>query len=49
MTIEQAKTQRDEIMVRTDIGPAQKAAMIMRLIAQTRRDNPDADIDALGF
>lgn len=47
MTIEQAQEKLNEIHARTDIGVGQKTAMIMRVIAQARRDNPDASIDDL--
>jgi len=48
MTLEQAQTKIQEIQARSDIGPAQKAAMILRVQGQARRDNPDADYDTLG-
>jgi hypothetical protein len=47
MTIEQAKTLIQDIQNRTDIGPAQKAAMTLRVQAQFRRENPNEDFDEL--
>jgi outer membrane protein assembly factor BamD (BamD/ComL family) len=47
MTLEQAKEQIAAIHARTDIGPAQKAAMVFRVQAQARRANPEMAIDEL--
>ena len=47
MTIQQANDKIREIADRSDIGPAQKQVMIMRVRAQAHRDNPDADDDLL--
>ena len=43
MTLEQARTRRDEIVARTDIGPAQKSVLLMRLHVQLRREHPEVD------
>ena len=48
MTLEQAKTKRDEIVSRTDIGQAQKQAQLMRLQAQLRREHPEVELADLG-
>jgi aryl carrier-like protein len=48
MTIEQAKTRRDEIMANANIGPGQQAAQLMRLQAQLRRLHPGVDLADLG-
>jgi hypothetical protein len=48
MTLEQIKTRRDEIVARTDIGPAQRASMLMRLQAQLRREHPEVELADLG-
>ena len=48
MTLDEAKTQIEAIYARTDIGNAQKTALAMRVKAQFRRANPDAEIDELG-
>lgn len=48
MTLEQAKEKIAEIHNRSDIGLGQKSAMCMRIVAQFRRANPDAEIDELG-
>jgi hypothetical protein len=48
MTLEQAKTQRDEILARTDISQAQQQAQLMRLQAQLRREHPGVDLADLG-
>ena len=47
MTIEQAKTRRDEIMANANIGPGQQAAQLMRLQAQLRRLHPGVDLAGL--
>lgn len=48
MTIEQAKTRKDEIMANTNIGPGQQAAQLMRLQAQLRREHPGVELADLG-
>jgi hypothetical protein len=44
MTIDEARTKRDEIVSRTDIGQAQKQAQLMRLQAQLRREHPETEL-----
>jgi hypothetical protein len=47
MTIQEAKNKIAETNARTDIGPAQKAAIGMRVRSQCLRDNPEMDVDEL--
>ena len=48
MTLEQARQRRDEIVARTDIGPAQKSVLLMRLHGQLRREHPEVELADLG-
>jgi hypothetical protein len=48
MTLDQAKTRRDEIVANGNIGPAQKQAQLMRLQAQLRREHPEVELADLG-
>ena len=48
MTLEQARQRRDQIVARTDIGPAQKSVLLMRLHGQLRREHPEVDLADLG-
>ena len=48
MTLDEAKTRRDEIVARTDIGPAQKSVLLMRLHGQLRREHPEVELADLG-
>ena len=48
MTLEQAKTRRDDILANNEIGQAQKQAQLMRLQAQLRREHPGVELADLG-
>ena len=48
MTLEQARQRRDQIVARTDIGPAQKSVLLMRLHGQLRREHPEVELADLG-